>query len=488
MSIKKNFLYNVLYQILIIILPLITTPYIARVIGANGVGIYSYSYSVANYFVIIAMLGIGNYGNRSIASVRDNKNELNKTFSSILMFHIITSSVMILIYSIYVIFFVSVNRSIFIIQSLFVISSLFDISWFFFGIEQFKLTVIRNTLIKIGSVFLIFTFVNGKEDLWIYVLILAGGTLLSQVLLWPFLKKYVKFKKPTIKEIFIHLKPCSVLFIPVVAISIYKIMDKIMLGSMTSMTQVGFFENSEKIINIPISIISALGVVMLPKMSNLNSKGLKEESRKYIFISIQFAMFIACGSIFGLIGVAPILIPMFLGNEFTECINIVSLLSITILFISWANVIRTQYIIPNKLDKIQVISTIIGAVVNLLINLLLIKRMGAIGASIGTIFAEFAVAAYVTIKVKKHLPVKEYVKSTVIFVFSAVIMLIVINLIGNVKNISKIILVVIQSVVGSIVYLSITCIYLIKSKSEIGLYIINSINNIYVKILKNINK
>ena len=479
MSIKKNFLYNVLYQILIIILPLITTPYISRVIGPEGVGTYSYAFSIANYFVIIAMLGINNYGNRSIASVRDDKEELNKTFSSILIFHILMSFIMIIAYIIYIILFVKSNRIIFITQLVFVISALFDINWFFFGLEKFKLTVIRNTIIKIITVLSIFIFVRSKNDLWIYSLILAAGNLISQCLLWPFLKKFVKFKKPTFKEVILHLRPCSILFIPVVAVSIYKVMDKIMLGSIGDMMQVGFFENSEKIINIPLGIVTALGTVMLPKMSNLNSKKKCNENTRYIFMSIQFAMFIAFGSLFGLLGVGKTIIPIFLGEQFNECVTIVSLLAISILFIAWANVIRTQYIIPNKLDKVQVISTIIGAIVNFIINIILIGKMGAIGAAVGTIFAEISVAGYVTFKIRNELPVKKYFQSSIPFIILGFFMWIIIEVITWFMGTSTLISAIIQVLVGGFVYLFVSVIYLIKSKSEIGEYIILKLKKLY---------
>lgn len=486
MSVKKNFLYNILYQILVIILPLITTPYISRVIGAEGIGIYSYSYSVANYFVIIAMLGINNYGNRSVARVRDNKEKLDKVFSSILVFHIIISLIMVIIYIIYLLFFLkNNNKVIFLIQLIYVISALFDINWFFFGIEQFKLTVTRNTIIKLLSVFSIFIFVKEKGDLWIYALILASGSLISQCLLWPFINKFVSFKKPTFKEVLIHLKPCSILFIPVIAVSIYKIMSKIMIGSLSNMSQVGFYENSEKIINIPLGIIIALGTVMLPKMSNMKSKGLEEESEKYIDISIQFANLISIGSVFGLIGISKRVIPIFLGEEFLDCINIVSLLSITILFIAWANVIRTQYIIPNKLDRIHVISTSLGAVVNFSINLILIKKMGAIGATIGTICAEISVALYVTYKVRKNIKVKQYFIQSIPFLFSGLVMLVIIKLIDKLEY-NNIFIIIFEIIIGASVYLVLNLIYIIKSKSEIGNYFSKIIKSKSLYIKKNI--
>ena len=152
MSVKKNFIYNLSYQILIMILPLITTPYISRIIGPERNGIQSYTYSIVNYFVLFAMLGVNNHGNRSIAMVRNDKEKLKRTFMSIYSVQFIMSAIMIALYSIYIIFIAKENKIIFIIQAIYIISALLDINWFFFGIEQFKLTVIRNTIVKLTSV------------------------------------------------------------------------------------------------------------------------------------------------------------------------------------------------------------------------------------------------------------------------------------------------------------------------------------------------
>ena len=226
MSVKKNFIYNLSYQILIMILPLITTPYISRVIGAEGIGIQSYTYSIANYFVLFAMLGINNHGNRSIAMVKNNQEKLNKTFTSIYLIQAVMSIIMIVFYIIYIIFFVKSYKIIFVIQLSYIIGALFDINWFFFGMEQFKITVTRNTIIKLMSVMSIFIFVKSENDLYLYSLILALGTLISQLILWNFIGKYVKFTKVKFDDVKEHVIPMLVLFIPAISVSIYKIMDK----------------------------------------------------------------------------------------------------------------------------------------------------------------------------------------------------------------------------------------------------------------------
>lgn len=451
MSVKKNIIYNITYQILILFLPLVTTPYISRVIGAEGVGIYSYTYSIANYFILFAMLGLSNYGNRSIAAVRDDKTKLSETFFNIYGLQLVTTTTMVILYLVYTIFFVSDNLEIAYIQLVFIISTMLDINWLFFGLEQFKLAVVRNTIIKILTVLSIFIFVKDSNDLGIYTLIMALGTLVSQMMLWPFMKRYIIWIKPTFKGIRSHLKPNLILFVPVLAISIYKIMDKIMLGTLTSTMQVGYYENSEKIINIPTSIISALGVVMLPRMTNLIATGDSESFKKYIEISLKFVMFIAIGSTVGLIAISPNFIPLFLGDEFTNCIMVVSLLSVTVLFISWANVIRTQYLIPRKKDSIYIKSTLLGAGINVIANLIFIPSYGAVGAAIGTILAEASVALYQTFKVRKEVDISKYFVNSSLYIIPGICMyLCIIALRNTIENI--VLTLLMQVILGGITY------------------------------------
>ncbi|MDB8460405.1 flippase [Turicibacter sanguinis] len=451
MSLKKNFIYNIMYQILIMILPLITAPYISRVIGAEGIGIYSYTYSIVNYFILFAMLGLNNYGNRSIAAVRDDKKILSKTFFEIYNLQLVTSISMVLLYVLYLFIGNYEDKNIASIQIIFIISTSLDINWFFFGLEQFKLTVTRNTVIKILTVIFIFIFVKDDTSLWLYTLIMAVGTLLSQVMLWAFVRRYVSFQIPTWKGVISHFRPNLVLFLPVIAISIYKIMDKIMLGSMTNMLEVGFYENSEKIINLPMGIITALGVVMLPRMTNLTANGNFDKAKQYIEISLKFIMFLAIGITIGLFAISSNFIPLFFGEQFKDSVPVVSILSFTVLFISWANVIRTQFLIPQKKDKIYIISTVLGAIINVVINLLLIPNYGAVGAAIGTIFAEASVAIYQTFNVRKELEINKYFKNSLVYVIPAIIMYLSIYSLGQL-NLIAILLLIIQVIVGGMVY------------------------------------
>ncbi|WP_313467718.1 oligosaccharide flippase family protein [Streptococcus parasuis] len=465
-SIRKNLIYNIIYQILIIILPLITAPYISRVLGPTALGIYSYTYSIANYFLLVAMLGISTYGNRQIASTRDNTRKMSKTFFEIYSVQFTTFSIVIIIFLSYIVFFAKDNKIILFIQVLYILSGLLDISWLFFGLEKFKVTVSRNLILKLLTVFAVFIFVNNPEDLWKYALIMSAGTLISQSYLWFYIKGIVKFEKVYMVDILGHIKPILILFIPVISYSIYKVMDKIMLGSLTSYDQVGYYQNSEKIISIPMGVITALGTVMLPRMSNIVSKGDKSKEKSYISLSIKLVTIIGVAIGFGIIGTSDILAIVFFGKDYSASGSIMSLLSLTILSISWANVMRTQYLIPNNFDRVYVSSSMLGAVINFIVNITLIPVFQANGAAIGTIFAETSVMLVQLIFCNKYIPISKYIFQTIPFIVNGLIMMVVVNLVGNYLGISLFTLIV-QIIIGGLLYVSLTVFYLYIVKDDL---------------------
>ena len=450
-SAKKNFLYNIIYQVFILIIPLITAPYLARVVGVKGVGIYSYTYSIVNYFMLLTLLGVNNYGNRSIAKARDNKVKLSKTFWSIYSLQLLMGIIMIIVYFIYITLFGIKYKTIATIQSIFIVSAMLDINWLFFGLEEFKKTITRNTIIKVGTIILIFVLVKSSNDLWKYTTIMSSMTLIGQLVLWSFIKKRIKFVKIKWEDIKQHIKPNLVLFIPVIAVSIYKIMDKIMLGSLTIVSEVGFYENAEKIINVPLALITALGTVMLPKMSNLIAKGDKKQSEKYISKSTKFVMFLSFAMCTGLIGVGYHFAPFFFGREFQKTGILIMMLSITLPFLSFANVLRTQYLIPREKDKIYIKSVFLGAITNLIMNFIFIPLYDSVGACIGTIAAEFAVMFYQAMAIRKELPIKKYIIKDIPFLIKSLIMLAIIYPF-NYLHISSIVRLIIQVGLGCIVY------------------------------------
>ena len=230
-SVKVNFIYNIMYQILVLILPLITAPYLSRVMGGDSIGIYSYTQAFASYFVLLAMLGVENYGNREIARVRDNDQKRVQTFWNIFAVQFVLTIVFVGIYIGYLLIVQPKYMVIYFLQLFYVISAGFNVNWFFFGMEKFKLTVTRNLIIKVLTTACIFLFVKDSNDLWLYTLILSLGTLISNMMVWPFLRKYITFIKPSWSEVKKHIVPNLKLFIPVVAVSLYNIMDKLVIAN-----------------------------------------------------------------------------------------------------------------------------------------------------------------------------------------------------------------------------------------------------------------
>ena len=455
-SVKKNFLYNAFYQVLVLILPLITAPYISRVMGAERIGIYSYSYSVASYFGLFILLGLNNYGNRTIAGVKDNRSKLSRTFCSIYAMQLMMAALLITLYIGYVIFMAK-DKVMAWIQMIYLVSVIFDINWFFFGMEMFKMTVTRNTIVKIINLICIFALVKTANDIYIYGLIMVAGMLVSQLMLWPFVPRYVSFVRVSFDEVREHIIPNLTLFVPVVAISLYKIMDKVMLGAMSSMTEVGFYESSDKLTSIPAMAITSLGTVMLPRMSNLIANGRQREARMYIQKSLIVSALLSSSMAFGLSAVASNFVPFFYGRGFEECISIISILVLSSIFISWANVIRTQYLIPNKKDRIYIVSVFLGAFVNVVVNLFLIPQFQAMGAAIGTFLAEASVCIYQTCKVRREIRVIRYLLQSLPLLISGIVMyMVVVNVPFFYSNLATL---AIKVVVGGMIYIVLAGIY-----------------------------
>lgn len=478
-SLKKNLIYNIIYQILIIILPLITAPYIARVLGAEKVGIYSYTYSIAYYFSIFSMLGISNHGNRMIASTKKDKNKMSIIFWSIYAIQFVLFIISITAYIMYLLFFVKNNRLVFAIQTIYIISGMFDISWLFFGLEKFKITVTRNIIIKIFTVLAIFLFVKNENDLTKYTLIMVLGTLFSQIYLWRYVKKEVYSIKIDKDVIIQNIKPILILFIPVLSFSIYKVMDKIMLGNMSNYTQVGYYNNAEKIINIPMGIITALGAVMLPRMSSLIAEGENRKSENYIIMSIKLVTILASAISFGLMGISSIFTPIFFGNGFSACTPIIILLSVTVFFISWANVVRTQFLIPNHYDKVYIYSTILGAIINLILNLIFIPKYQAVGAAIGTVAAEFTLMFVQVFSIRKIVNIFEIIFQYSLFIIWGIVMMFVVQGIGRIMGESTKTLIV-QILSGSIIY-CLGALILLKFKND---ELFKNVSDIIYKVLR----
>lgn len=402
-GIKKNFLYNSAYQILNIIIPLITTPYLSRVLGPEQVGIYSYTYSITYYFVLFATCGMSTYGVRAVAQASDDRARKSRVFWSAYVAQAIISGLVIVAYALYIICFHAGGIEISIIWGAYVISTLFDVSWLLFGSNDFRIPTIRSALVRVFQLAAVFIFVREDNGLTAYITIYALGFLINQLIIWPFVGKYVDEYSPSWNEVKEHFIPNIKLFVPVVAVSLYTTLDKIMLGAMSNMEQAGYFEYAEKISRLPLTAITALGTVMLPRMSELVSRGESELANKLIYKSALVMLAAAFLFSFEIIAAGDVFVPVYLGNDFVDSIPLVIIMSSIIPIISITNIIGKQYMLPNLMDTQYTLSLLIGATTNIGVNLCLIPEYGAFGASIGTVSAEMSVLIAQALIIKRRI-------------------------------------------------------------------------------------
>ena len=387
-SIKKNLGLQTAYQVLSACMPLITAPYLARKLGASQLGVFSYTSSIVAYFTLFAMLGTINYGTRCIASVKNDRDKSNEVFSSIYILQISVTVFTIIVYGVYLLFFCKDNELIALLQGIALICCLADINWLFFGVEDFQITVTRSIFIKLTTVALILLLIKTQEDLWLYTLIMLGGTLLSNLILFLYLPRYASFVKVSVITIKKHVIPNLVLFVPLLAMSVYHTMDKTMLGALSTYEQSGFYYNSDKIVQIPLLVINGIGTVMLPRMSALLSENKQKEADELFITTLEGVAAVSIAIACGIAAVSYEFIPLFFGPGYEACITITIVFTPILLIKGFSVIVRTQYLIPMKMEKEFTKSVIGGAIVNLIMNLFLIPQYGALGASIATVVAE----------------------------------------------------------------------------------------------------
>lgn len=471
-SVTKNYLYNLIYQILVLILPLITTPYISRVLGAENIGIYSYTISIVTYFILFGSLGIALYGQREIAYNQNNKTKYSEIFWEIVVLKIITISISMIMF--YLIFAREGQYSVYYrILLLEIIGNCIDISWFFQGLEEFKKTVARNMIIKIISVICIFSFVKNTNDLYIYFWIYVLSTFIGNGSLWFYLPNFltkVSFKN---LKIFRHLKPTLALFIPQIAIQVYTLLDRTMIGAIIlDKSEVGYYDQGQKIVKILLTVITSMGTVMLPRMANTFATGNEEKVKKYMDKSFNLVYLLAFPMILGIISVSKTFVLVFFGPGYDKVSALINVISPIILLIGLSNVTGTQYLLPTKRQKEYTISVVCGAVVNFIMNSIFIYKLGALGASIGTVIAEFTVTTVQMMYVRKDFNLFKIFKLSRNYIVSAIIMFLCCYLV-NFMKLSNVLDVVVKVFIGGVVYV----VVLLIMKDEFLNEMLNKIMN-----------
>lgn len=425
-SVAQNYLYSLSFQILQLITPLVLTPYLSRTLGAEGIGTYGYVQSIVVIFMLFGTMGINMYAQREIAYVQDDIEKRSNIFFEIIILRGIS---VIGIYLIYLFAFMRSGESVTIyrIASIEIIASIFEISFFFQGINSFKVTVFRNIIIKIISVILIFAFVKTKEDVDIYILILCGMMLIGNLSIWCYLPQEIILPKLSKLRPFRHVKTTLALFLPQIAMQIYTVLDKTMLGILSDKTQVGYYESVQKIVVVSMTVITSLGSVMLTKVANTLAMNEEEEAKYSIVKAFQFVFFLATPMVFGMIAIAPQLIPWFLGKDFVDCAILLEMMAPLILISGLSNVLGIQYLVPSKKHKLYTYAVFSGAIINILLNFMLIPYLQAVGATVATIVAEGVVLGVEIYFVRKEFSFWNILKSNCKFLLASIVMFIILK-------------------------------------------------------------
>lgn len=471
-SITKNYMYALSYQVILLFSPLVVTPYVSRVLGATGIGIYSYVQSIATYFCTFGAIGSSLYAQREIARNQDNLVNRSRLFFEILFLRIITVSCNLGVY-LFAYMRVSEYSLVAAIFAIDIFAVMIDISWLYQGMEEFKLIVTRNILIKLLGIALIFLFVKSQEDLRIYAACHSVPVILGNFTLWANSKRYCSYtevKNVSIRGVLSHFKPVLILFVPVLASQIYTVLDKTMLGLLAeNIDQVGFYEQAQKIIKIALMSITTLGTVLLPRIS----KAIADNNTQSIFryMKKSFALIFALGFpiMFGIIGIASKFVPWFYGEGFKPVEGLLILLSPIVIIIGLSSTVGYQYMIAARQQKYYSISIILGALTNIILNFVLIPKFQAIGAILASLAAELMVTAIQLYAVKKMLPLLSFMSCAPMYFTFSIIMAICVYLVGTLFQSASFLITLLQVVVGILIYILI----LLLTKDP---YIIDGIN------------
>ncbi|OFI47924.1 hypothetical protein BG262_07995 [Floricoccus penangensis] len=427
MKLIKNIIYNTGYQVLSLIFPLITIPYVSRIFGIDGMGSAAYTNTVVSYFSLFAALSSVLYGNREVAYNQDNKENRSIVFWEIFFIKAITTTISVISFLFLVIFVIKEDYVLYFMQSFILLAVGLDISWYFMGVEEFKNIILRNMLIKILAVIVTFTFVKSPNDLWIYVGTVPISTFLGNLSMWPFMKNevnLVRFKDLNLKR---HIKPMLQLFLPQILIQFYLYLNKLMLGNMDSKAAAGIFDQSDRFIRVAVTLVTSLSAAVIPRIAYLHSTHQEEEISNIMYRSFRMVNAISIFSMFSIMAVSESFAVYFLGSEFKEVGIVMFIQSIMIVFVAWANVLGNQYLLPTNMIKEFNIGAFIGLIVNVVMNLILIPKLGVVGATITTVLTEVAVTLYQMFVLRKRFNIATFLFETWKYLLAGILVFFVTN-------------------------------------------------------------
>ena len=464
MKVLKNYAYNLSYQLLLIILPIITTPYVTRVFSSNDLGTYSFFNSIVTYFVLLATLGVANYGTKEISG---NRTIIRKNFWGIYTLQLGATILSLTLYILLCLTFSLMQNPVAYILGLSLLSKGLDISWLFQGLEDFRKITVRNITVKLVGVIAIFLFIKSASDLYLYVFLLTIFELLGQLSMWLPAKEFIG--KPHFDLLYAkrHLKPVILLFLPQIAISLYVSLDSTMLGVLASARDVGIYDQAWRLVNILLTLVTSLGSVMLPRVSNLLSSGDHKAVNKMHEMSFLIYNLVIFPIIAGMLIVNDDFVNFFLGQDFQEVRHAIAIMIFRMFFIGWTNIMGIQILIPHNKNKEFMLSTTIPAIVSVGLNLLLLPKLGYIGAAIVSVLTETLVWGIQFFYTHTYLREVPIIGSLIKIIISSGFMYGILLFVKQFLNVSPMINVGLYVVLGAIIYISLILIFKVINLSEL---------------------
>ena len=428
-SVLRNYIYNLSYQILTLITPFITTPYLSRVLGPDGIGLYSYTTSIVSYFILLASMGVSDYAQREIAYHQNDRYIQSRTFFEVLGIRNVLVVISLVSYYLFLTQ-VESDHTIYWIQAINIIAVLFDITWFFQGLEEFGKIVARNFLVRIVNIVAIFVFIHNPSDLNLYIFLIGFMNVVSGLSIWLYLPKYlVHVERKDIRP-FRNFLIIIQFFLPQIAIQIYTVLDKTMIGVITaSPAQNGYYEQAEKIVKMTLMVVTSLGTVMIPRIASSYANGDIAMIRHYIMRSYRFVWLVALPMMFGLIGIIDQVIPWFFGPGYGPVGILVKVFSGLLLAIGINNVTGVQFLIPINKQNIFTLTVLIGAVLNFVLNLVLIPIFMSLGAAIASVTAETVIALVQFHFVKEYFSLIDVLSISIKYFLCSLIMFFVLEIV-----------------------------------------------------------
>ncbi len=407
-SIKNNFLYNIIVNASSVVFPLITAPYISRVLEPEGVGLFNFANTYSGYFALVALLGIPTYGVREVSKLRNDTEEVKNLVSQLMSISALITLIVTLVYmaSIFLVGQLTENYIIFLFAGFGIYLAPFRINWFFQGLEEFGFIAKRTLVVRLLSIVGLFLFVHEKNDLILYVILNVFTGVIADI--WNFSMLLKKGISPhfTIKGLKKHLGPLLVLFASAIAISIYTLLDTIMLGFIRDYEDVGYYSTAMHMSKLVLAVITSLSIVVVPRLSNY----VKERDYRNINIlmgkSCSVISFLSFPTAVGLMCVAPVFVPLFFGSCFEGAVLPLIILSLLIIVIGLNNITGFQILIGLGLDKLYFFSVLAGTFSNFILNLVFIPLWGAEGASFASVIAEGLILLVSAVFVYRKTPVR----------------------------------------------------------------------------------